>query len=207
VNASSGRTPDLRGIDVSAHQASVDWVKVAGSGTVLAYCKATEGLRYTSPTYFAQMNGARDAGLRVAAYHYFVAADGAAEQAKFFLQAAGTNAAWLPHALDLEATDGRPPASVLAGAATWLEAVSAAIGQPAVLYVSPAFWKSLGDPRNFHQHPLWVADYAPQPSLPGGWPKYAMWQFTDAGTVDGIPGPVDLNAVDPDWFASVTGGV
>jgi lysozyme len=208
VNSSASPVPpDLRGIDVSGHHPSVDWAKVAASGIVLAYCKATEGLTYRSPLYFAQMNGARQAGLRVAAFHYFHPGDDPVQQAEFFLKAAGTNAAWLPHALDLEVTDGAPAPAVLAGAARWLEVVSAAIRQPAMIYVSPAFWRGLGDPRNFHQHPLWVADYAAQPSLPGGWPTYAMWQFTDAGTVDGIPGPVDLNAVDPDWFASVTGAV
>jgi lysozyme len=199
--------PDLRGVDVSSHQPVVDWAKAAAACIVVAYCKATEGLTYTSPAYLTQMNGARQAGLRVAGYHYFRGQDDAAAQAKFFLQVAGTNPASLPHALDLEVTDGASPAAVLAGASTWLDVVSAAIGQPAVLYVSPAFWRSLGDPQNFHQYPLWVADYAAQPSLPGGWPKYALWQFTATGTVDGIPGPVDLNAVDPDWFASVTGEV
>lgn len=207
MNSPPGPTPDLRGIDVSAYQTPVDWAKVASSGIVLAYCKASEGLTYSSPAYFEQMNGAREAGLRVAGYHLFHPRDDAVQQARFFLQKAGTNAAWLPHALDLEVTEGMSARAVLAAAARWLETVSGAIGQPAVIYVSPGFWRSLGDPRNFHQHPLWVADYAAQPSLPGGWPAYAMWQFTDAGTVDGISGPVDLNAVDAGWFASVTGAV
>ena len=44
--------------------------------------------------------------------------------------------------------------------------------------------------RNWRGYPVWYADYEPLPQTPY---HFAMWQYTNEGTVDGIEGPVDLN--------------
>src|SRR5437763_12676400 len=63
---------DLRGIDVSNWQGSIDWSKVAAVGVRFAFLKASQGTTYTDPTYAANRSAARAAGARAGAYHFAV---------------------------------------------------------------------------------------------------------------------------------------
>ena len=62
--------PVIAGIDVSKWQGEVDWDMVAMDNVKFAYIKATEGQTYVSKTFSDQMEGAREAGLVVGAYHF-----------------------------------------------------------------------------------------------------------------------------------------
>jgi len=50
-------------------------------------------------------------------------------------------------------------------------------------------------PNPFGNIDLWVASYngKTKPTMPPGWNKYYLWQYTDKGTVKGIKTQVDLN--------------
>lgn len=183
------------GVDVSSYQPTENWPFVRSAGVERCYVKATEGITVTDPLYFAHMNGARNAGLRVGAYHFWRPNDNAVAQAKWFLRHAGWNPDWLPHCLDLEVlSPGQSPRDAQMAIATWLEVVSQAMGTPCLLYTNPSTWYALGNPVNFAQHPLWLADYGVQaPPTIGGWADWTGWQFTSTGTIAGIPGDVDVS--------------
>ena len=53
----------------------------------------------------------------------------------------------------------------------------------------------MANTREFANYPLWIADYRgnAQPEVPGGWSHWTFWQYTDRGTIPGIPGPTDIN--------------
>lgn len=193
-----------QGIDVSSYQPTIDWPAVKAAGIGHAYCKASEGVTYADPTYFAHMNNARQAGICPGAYHFYRPNDDPRMQAAWFLKAAGWNSDWLPHALDIEVRGRESDADFVRGITLWLEVVNMAIGKPAVIYVDPSFWRELGDPKDFRPHPLWIADYGVEtPDLPGGWPDYAMWQYTSSGRVGGIGTDVDLSWVKPGAWSEV----
>ncbi len=59
----------VSGIDVSRWQGVVQWEQVAAAGHRYAIVRATIGDSYTDPRFFANWDGARDAGLLVSAYH------------------------------------------------------------------------------------------------------------------------------------------
>ena len=40
------------------------------------------------------------------------------------------------------------------------------------------------------EYPVWYADYEPTPQTPY---QFAVWQYSNHGSVDGIEGAVDLN--------------
>ena len=60
----------ISGIDVSAYNLKIDWQKVAKAGGEFAIVKVTEGTGYINPRAAAQVQGALDAGLLVALYHF-----------------------------------------------------------------------------------------------------------------------------------------
>jgi hypothetical protein len=59
------------GVDVSAHQGSIDWGRVSHDGITFAYMKATEGGDFVDERFEETWNGAAAAGLDRGAYHFF----------------------------------------------------------------------------------------------------------------------------------------
>jgi lysozyme len=48
----------------------------------------------------------------------------------------------------------------------------------------------------FPAHHLWLRSIAEEPAV-GDRGQWSIWQFADNGSVEGIQGPVDLNALCP----------
>src|SRR3546814_10025509 len=62
---------ERHGIDVSHHQGAIDWERVAADGVEFAYLKATEGGGFSDPRFVSNARGAKAAGIKVGAYHYY----------------------------------------------------------------------------------------------------------------------------------------
>ena len=102
----------------------------------------------------------------------------------------------LPPALDVEVNDNKTASDIIQGIQVWTDVVSKALRCNPIIYTSAAFWDAnLDGSDKFDQHPLWVAHYTskPQPNIPRGFSSYAIWQFSEEGSVGGIGGKVDLN--------------
>jgi GH25 family lysozyme M1 (1,4-beta-N-acetylmuramidase) len=192
----------VEGLDVSSHQnerGTISWSQVRGAGQSFVYIKATEGVSYTNPYYAANNSGARTAGLLRGAYHFArpdSSAGDAVAEARYFVSVTGTSlAGQLPPTLDIEASGGLSASALVAWAKAFLAEVERLTGRVPVIYTGPAFWRSsMGDSREFHRHPLWIAQYTTgAPSIPGGWPAYTFWQNTSSFRVAGITGNVDHN--------------
>jgi lysozyme len=190
------RAGESYGIDVSAHQGSVDWGAVAADGVHAAYVKATEGATFRDPRFAENWRGARAAGLQVGAYHFFTLCRSGADQATNLISTlAGVDGAsgsgTLPVAVDLELSgncSARPPrAQVQAEVDAFVEAVEAATGRPVVYYLLGS-WAERYPPTSDRTH--WVRRLLWRPD--GDW---AWWQVNSRARVDGIDGPVDLNVV------------
>lgn len=74
----------VRGIDVSHHHGEIDWAQVAQSGVAFVSVKASEGGELSDPRFLANVTGARAAGLKVGAYHFFTFCRPGEDQAKTF---------------------------------------------------------------------------------------------------------------------------
>jgi len=182
------------GIDVSAHQGSIDWGAVAADGIHAAYVKATEGATFRDPRFEDNWRGARAAGLQVGAYHFFTLCRGGAEQATNLLtelgQVGGTQGSGtLPVAVDLELSGNcsrRPPrAEVQREVDTFVTMVERATGRPVVYYLLGS-WAERYPPSS--ERPHWVRSLLRRPGADWVW-----WQGNSRARVDGIDGPVDLN--------------
>ncbi len=199
-------------LDLSHHNAVVDFDKVRKAGTLGVILKATQGSGYKDPTFVSRARAAHRAGLVVGAYHF---ADGAtpSSQIKNFMSVAGT----IPLlALDFEFNPQSVRAEqnmavMTAGTVTTAQMGSlvmlleAAAGQKPVVYTGRFGPSQTG--KEFpdgllNACPLWLAQFRSglSPALPSGWDKWTLWQFSETGSVDGVfeddgvtPGQVDLN--------------
>jgi lysozyme len=191
-----------RVIDVSHHNAAIDWPAVAGAGIALAFVKATQGTRFVDPKFRRNRCEAGRAGVLTVPYHFLDTSNPEA-QARHFLATADLGAGQ-PVMLDWE-TDAPAPAVAAFGTAvaerTGRDPV-ACYGYAQLTRPEPALsaWPLMlpAYPRGSRS-----GDYhtlvARPPRLPpgravawiGGGRPYDFHQYTPAGRVPGIAGPVD----------------
>jgi LysM repeat protein len=188
------------GIDVSNWNAISDAHRVRAAGISFAWCKASEGERFTDPTFAFKISQLRAVGIVVNGYHFLDGSDPAAQGRRFrqIIGDAGclTVGSLMPMA-DMESASVRSSAN--AALAAFYDAVG--VG-PQDAYGNLDWWANVlrrdqWGARNFLGH---IARYNGDPGNPGyATDKLAVHQHTDAGNVDGIPGHVDRNATMPGY--------
>lgn len=188
----------VHGVDVSRWQTAIDWHRVKNAGVAFAFIKATEGGDFKDPRFDEHRHGARKAGMRYGAYHYYYFCRPAAEQAAWFIQNVPRDHNSLPHVLDMEWTPKsktctlRPDgATVRREARIFLDILEDHYGKRPIIYTTPDFYKETGIGRM--RETFWLRSVAghPREVYPGA--RWTFWQYTGTGVVPGINGPVDLN--------------
>jgi len=221
----------IRGIDVSRFQEVIGWKQVGTTKLRFAFVAASRGSgndclvvpdRCGSDEFFARnYRGAKDAGLRVGAYHRGFASGSTPEAAKedaraeanlFIRQVGKVRSRDLRPALDVETPFvDMTEDSLRAWIGAWLARVEKKLGVEPIIYTNFSSWQATGDTLSFalEGHPLWVANFdVPEPLVPAddwagqGW---AIWQYTSSGKVRGIEGAVDKNRLD-DGFGEIKAG-
>jgi GH25 family lysozyme M1 (1,4-beta-N-acetylmuramidase) len=194
------------GIDVSHWQRNIDWHRVRRAGIDFAIAKATEGTGYVDHFYARNAKKARRAGIRFTAYHFARpqgGAQNARKQADFFVKKARLRSTDLVPALDLEQSGGLGPVALQRWVLAFLKRVETRIHAKPMVYTSPGFWTgNMANTRSIAKagfRVLWVANYGTnRPMVPArrwnghGW---TIWQWTKCGSVAGIDGCVDRNAL------------
>ncbi|HEU0113321.1 MAG TPA: GH25 family lysozyme, partial [Thermomicrobiales bacterium] len=191
----------LLGVDVSTYQGTIDWAKVKASGRAFAITRVGDGLGGDN-TFDANWAGIKANGMVRGAYQYFRAGDDPKQQADILLGKIGTPTDGdLPPTLDLETLDGQSAATVVANVKIWLSYVKQKTGRTPMIYTSPGFWPSIGNP-DLSAYVLWVAHWGTTcPTMPTGWSTWSFHQDSDNGTVPGISGGVDTDVFDGDQAA------
>lgn len=187
----------VKGIDVSHHQGRIEWEDVAESGITFAYAKATEGTDWIDPRGESNWRGAKDAGLRVGAYHYYLLCQTGTEQAEHFINIVPMDASALPPVIDLEHAQNcgmdLPPAEVRAEISVMISKLRHHYGKDPVIYTTNAFYRDWLQGA-FPANPIWIRDIQAYPKLPDG-RDWTIWQYTHRGRVPGIEGDVDMNVM------------
>lgn len=190
------RPGERYGIDVSAHQGTIDWERVAGDGIAFAYIKATEGGDFTDSRFEENWEGASEAGLDRGPYHFFTLCTPGADQAEHFLEVAPPASDALAPAVDLELIgncSARPsPAEVAEQLGDFLEIVEGAWGREVVLYVGDDFGSAYSV-RDELDRPLWLHRFLLRPDVDA----WFIWQLHGYALIDGITGGVDLDVMRP----------
>lgn len=194
------------GVDVSGHQhmttAGINWQAVRADGQNFAFVKATEGEGWVNEFYARDVAQAREVGLMVGMYHYARPAKDPIAQARHFSdrinEVGGLD---LAPVLDLEVAEGLSPDQLAQWTRTFLQEVQLRTGRQPIVYTYRYFWiEQMANTTEFSEYPLWLAAYqAVSPTPVGGWSQLDFWQRSDAGRVNGITGPVDMNLFNGDF--------
>lgn len=183
------------GVDVSNHQGSIDWERVAADDMEFAYIKATEGGDWIDASFADNWQGAGAVGLDRGAYHFFTFCRPGDEQAANFLEVVPLDPDSLPPAIDLELAGNcadRPDREWMEReVGAFLDAVESATGHTVVLYVGDDFEAEYRGFRDELRRPIWHRRVLIRPEFDDWW----IWQVQGHASVDGITGDADLNVM------------
>lgn len=205
----------VHGIDVSKYQGSINWPRVRASGVNFAFIKATEGDDHSDERFIQNWNAAANAGVARGAYHYYYFCSPPAAQAAWFMNFVPRDQSALPPVLDLEWTHKSKtcrrfpePATVRAEARTMLQILQGYYHKRPIIYTTVDFYRD-NELWKLDGFAFWLRSVAGHPSEVYPNQKWAFWQYTGTGVVEGIDGTTDLNVFagnQTQWLAWLEGG-
>lgn len=194
------------GIDVSAHQGTINWSKVKASGIDFAIIRCGYGAnrtKYDDTQFINNVRGCQQNGIPFGIYLYSYGdindpmdqVQGEINHTLRLLDEAGLEPddLALPVYYDLEDTTvevyGR--ATIQKAAIAYCTALEDE-GYRTGIYASLNWWDSYLDSSTFDQWERWIAQWNTTCNFDG---TYSTWQCTSSGKVNGISGRVDMNLI------------
>jgi GH25 family lysozyme M1 (1,4-beta-N-acetylmuramidase) len=187
---------EIKGIDVSHWQGTIDWDKVKAAGIKFAIIKAggSDAGFYTDSKWEANYTGAKSAGIPIGAY-YFVgrdcvtAAAGKADAERFIKILNGKQLEY-PVYMDNEAQPASAKAGITEAAIAFCETMEDAGYFVGIYGSAVSGFQERMDDSKLKAYSHWVAQYASKCTYSG---EYGIWQYSSTGRVDGIKGNVDMD--------------
>lgn len=193
----------LTGIDVSDHQETIDWNAVSQDGIDFALIRLgnrgyTEGFLYLDKQFVANLQGAKQAGIKVGVYFFSQAVneDEAREEAEFVVANLQGVQLDYPVAYDCEiVNDSQGRANNISREQRTKNAVLFCgiiqeKGFSAMIYGNKKDI-ALYDLKPLEQFDIWFAEY--EAATPTGQFDFTIWQYSNNGSVEGIRTAVDMN--------------
>ena len=188
------RPGERYGMDVSHHQGTIDWRRIAADDISFAYIKASEGTDHRDRLFTANWRGAAAARIERGAYHFFTLCSPGDAQARNFLDTVPPDQDALPPAVDLEIAGNCAsppgPSAIRPELNRFLQVVESEWGRPALLYIGDDF-RARYDFVETLDRPIWHRRFLLRPDIDG----WVVWQVTGWARIDGIKGDVDLDVM------------
>lgn len=194
------------GIDISHwnYNPTINWDRVAQNVPKIdfVYIKSSTGVSSLDKRVHLSATEARKRNIPIGYYHYCSLNDenelkDATEEANWFIKVVSLLPSYtMPLALDFEHAPlaSLDPNELLAWIKTFFSVLESRGHKDYVLYSYMPFLNAhLPKNHGLGNIRLWIAQYRNTLTLPNGWTKYWMWQYSDSGMVSGITGNVDLN--------------
>lgn len=192
------------GVDVSRHNGTIDWQKVASSPVSFALIRvggryAESGEIYDDANFETNLTGAQAAGLRTGVYFYSQAVNTAeaVEEALYVLNKLGGRALEYPIIFDWEVYSktarsyGVSKTTLTDCAIAFCDTVAQA-GYTPMIYMGLDVGYTRLELNRLTGYDFWFAQYTSR-NQPDMYYNYRIWQYTDSGSVPGIEGKVDMN--------------
>lgn len=207
-HSQDGERVSTLAVDVSAFQPELDWNALRSAGVTIAMVRVGfrgygEAGKLVEDDMFRQhIEGAKAAGIKVGVYFFSQALsyEEGVEEAKFAMELTKEYNLEMPIAIDTEEmyaegarTEGLDVEARTDSIVGFCETVKQA-GKIPMIYSNRNWFVQRLDMSRLGEYKLWLAQYANQPDFPY-W--YQGWQYTDTGSVPGIPADLDLNV----WFS------
>ena len=156
----------IHGIDVSRHQAAIDWDDVSAMQDKnikigFTFIKATEGLSNVDVSYRRNWFEAKEAQIPRGAYHFFICSKSGKAQAENFIQTVTLEKGDMPPVLDIEQTNGASAEDIQQRAKDWLVMIEKQYKVKPLIYTNVDFYQNFLAGK-FDDYPLWVAHYLVQ---------------------------------------------
>ncbi|HEV7381930.1 MAG TPA: GH25 family lysozyme [Dyadobacter sp.] len=188
----------VHGIDVSHHNARINWDKLKNSrtdqvGVDFVYIKATEGATHLDKQFQRNWSEAKRVGMRRGAYHFYNPRVMSDRQVANFIGQVRQEPGDLPPVLDLEVDARKPNDIIVKGVRNWLVLIEKHYGVRPIIYVNEYFYNKY-IAGNFDDYPLWLAGYSRTDLKDVATDAHVLfWQHSEKGWADGIKGFVDYN--------------
>ena len=193
---------NIKGIDISQWQGSIDFKKVKESGIDFVIIKAggSDSGFYKDKMFETNYREAKAAGLSVGAYYFvgkkfYGVVSGVADAERFVKILEGKEFDY-PVFLDVETTDARFKEEATDAAIAFCETMEKH-GYFVGIYASDisGYREKLNHDR-IKEYTHWVARYGKDPVV---CEEHSIWQYTSKGIVAGISGSVDLDESNTDF--------
>ena len=197
----------LQGIDVSEHQAEIDWQAVADAGYKFVFVRlgfrgyGEEGTLNEDTRAIEYLRDAKEAGLLVGAYFFSQALneEEAAEEARFAAEIVKKSGIRLdlPLVYDPETAGGSAGRAnnlsseqVSLNAAAFRDAAESELKCKTAIYANLYWENNYFENKTLNDFEIWYAGYEIPPATPY---HFTWWQYSETGSVPGIKGAMDLN--------------
>lgn len=188
-----------KGIDVSYSQGEIDWAAAKADGVEFAILRCGYGMDQTNQDDSQWVNNvagceANDIPYGVYLYSYATTVEKAKSEAAHVLRLLKGHTLSYPVYYDLEDTSilNNTTAEERTQIATAFTSAIKAAGYEVGIYANKNWFENYLPDATFKQWGRWVAQWGSKCTYAG---TYQLWQATNAGTVDGIKGAVDIDFV------------
>lgn len=200
------RQDSYPGVDVSAFQGDIDWVRVKNSGIRFAILRVGyrgyESGKLVEDEYIRQnLEKTQEAGMPIGAYFFSQALTikEVDEEIEFMLNILGDRKLEMPIVLDWEiptadARTAQMDARTLTALQEYFCKTMAEKGYTPMIYFNWTQGNTLLYLNELESYPFWLALYQDRMTYPY---HVEMWQYTASGRVPGIQGDVDINVYMP----------
>lgn len=191
------------GIDVSKWNGTIDWAQVAKSGVSYAIIRSgfrgsTAGGLYEDSKFASNMKNATANGIKVGVYFFTQATTEveAVEEASMVLGQIAPYKVTYPIFIDVESAGAGARAENLSNdqRTKVIKAFCKTIsngGYTAGVYANKTWFTMKINTSELTSYKIWLAQY--NSSVTYSASRYDLWQYSDAGSIGGISGPVDLD--------------
>lgn len=205
-----GQVTSYKGIDVSRFQGKINWYEVAADGVSFAFIRVGNrgygnGTMVEDPNFESNIKGANAAGVKAGVYFFSqaITEEEAIEEANFVLERIAPYQIDCPVVVDLEMipgdegrADSLTPEQRTQMMKVFCDTIAEAGYQP-MIYMNLEMAAIRINLEELEGYDKWFAYYNPEMYFPY---EYDVWQYSERGTVAGVPEPVDLNiAFEPIW--------
>ncbi|HKM22123.1 MAG TPA: glycoside hydrolase family 25 protein [Lachnospiraceae bacterium] len=191
------------GIDVSKHSGEIDWAKVKAAGVQFAMIRVGArgygtGQMIADEYFTKNIEGAIANGIKVGVYFFSQATSTteAVEEANFTVAALAPYKITYPVVCDIEEikndnarTDALTQTEITQYTKDFCDTVKSYGYQP-MIYADKECLLTRLDLTKLSAYDVWLAQAQEKPDYPY---MFAMWQYSQVGVIDGVPGEADLN--------------
>lgn len=182
---------DVRGVDISHYQGTVDMREIEQQDMKFIFIKATEGSSNVDEKFYENWGNASKTKLYTGAYHFFSFDSPGKKQAENYIATVGNLAGKLIPVVDVEYYGNKeknPPdkKDVSENLTTFLSELEEEYGVKPMIYTTyKVYYRYIKD--RFTEYPLWIRNvyYKPNGDLGRQWD---FWQYSDTARLEGYNG-------------------